>query len=363
MSSKPRVLGVDDNQRNLSILRRTLGGEFQFDTASSGDEALEEAQRLRPDIILLDIMMPGLDGYETCRRLRALPSLSSAKILMVSAKSMTAERLEGYAAGADDFIMKPFEPAELLAKVRVYHRLKSVEEVNLLKSNLLSLLGHETRTPLTMILSPLALLVEGGGLSDRQRELISVVDAGARRLTALVEKVAFLSQLKMGEIPFQSTVVDLGAIARDAAERVRGTAAEADVRLTLEAECPAPVRGDPDHLRWVVEALLDNAIRLSPAGGVVHVSTRRSDSHYLLAVTDSGPGIAEEMFPQLFEEFAVRDVDHHSRGHGLSLATSRLIVEKHGGKITAETGARLGGATFRVDLPTATVPAAASAAP
>src|SRR5712691_5728941 len=107
MSSKPRVLGVDDNPRNLSILRKTLGEEFAFTAASSGEEALEAAHRNSPDIILLDIMMPGLDGYETCRRLRARPELSSVKILMVSARGTTADRLEGYSAGADDYVVKP----------------------------------------------------------------------------------------------------------------------------------------------------------------------------------------------------------------------------------------------------------------
>jgi two-component system sensor histidine kinase/response regulator len=358
MSSKPRVLGVDDNPRNLSILRKALGDEFQFTAAATGEEALEAAHRNRPDVILLDIMMPGLDGYETCRRLRARPELSSTKILMVSAKGMTSERLEGYSAGANDYIVKPFEPAELLAKVRVYVRLKSVEEVDNLKSNLLTLLSHETRTPLTLILSPLSLLLDSGEISARQRELLRMVEEGARRLGVLLDKVAFLSQLRLKEIPFQTATADLGRIAEEAAERARARSIEAGVIVAVEVECPAPIEVDAEHLGWVVDALLDNAIRFSPGGGMVRVRAGVSESHAVLTVSDSGPGVDPRVFPQLFEEFAVADIDHHKGGHGLSLATARLIVEQHGGALRLGERADPNGATFRLELPFTLAPAA-----
>src|SRR6185295_16004766 len=141
MAGPVRILGVDDNPRNLDILRRTLAPEFAMATAASGEEALEVAVRLRPDLILLDIMMPGIDGYETCRRIRAIPALANTKIIMVSAKALTTERLEGYAAGANDYVVKPFDQDELMAKVRVYLKLKSVEEVDRMKSDLLDLMN------------------------------------------------------------------------------------------------------------------------------------------------------------------------------------------------------------------------------
>ncbi len=353
MSSRPRILGVDDNPRNLNILRKALGEEVQFVPASSGEEALEVAPGLRPDVILLDIMMPGLDGYETCRRLRARPDLLATKILMVSAKGSTADRLEGYAVGADDYVVKPFDPAELLAKVRVYLRLKSVEEVDHLKTNLLALLSHETRTPLTLILSPVSLLLQSEDLSPRHRELVTVVDSGARRLVTLLDRVAFLSQLKMGEIAYQMGPEDLGAIARGAVERARAPSEQAGVRLSIETARPAPIHADSRHLGWAVDALIDNAVRFSPSGGTVQVRTAASDTRSCLTVSDSGPGIQSELLPRLFEEFAVADVEHHTKGHGLSLATARLIVEQHAGTLELESDPRPTGATFRLDLPMA----------
>ncbi len=356
---KPRVLGVDDNPRNLSILRKALGEEFQFTAAASGEEALQAVNRNRPDVVLLDIMMPGMDGYETCRRLRARPDLSSTKILMVSAKGMTADRLEGYAAGADDYVVKPFEPAELLAKIRVYVRLKSVEEVDHLKSNLLTLLSHETRTPLTLILSPVSLLLDSGNLSEPERDLLKTVQEGGRRLGALLDKVTFLSQLRLRAIPFQMAPTDLGSIARDAAERARGQSDAAGVRVTVEVHGAVGIHGDAEHVGQAVDALFHNAIRFSGEGGTVRVLARTSDTQAVLIVSDSGPGIDTDVAPRIFQEFAASDIDHHKNGHGLSLATARLIVEQHGGTLRLDPGTASPGATFRLELPVAPIPASA----
>ena len=120
MQRQSRILLVDDNPTNLAILEEMLGDEYRWEAATSGEEALEIAPDFQPDLILLDVMMPGINGYETCRRIRANPALRNVKIVMVSAKALVSERLEGYDAGADDYLTKPFDEEELLDKVRVY---------------------------------------------------------------------------------------------------------------------------------------------------------------------------------------------------------------------------------------------------
>ena len=128
MSQLSRLLIVDDHPTNIFCLKELLEDDYQLTTAMSGEEALALAPVCRPDLVLLDVMMPGIDGYETCRRLRALPELHHTKILMVSARAMLQERMQGYEAGADDYIVKPFEEEELLAKIRVYVRLTPIDE-------------------------------------------------------------------------------------------------------------------------------------------------------------------------------------------------------------------------------------------
>jgi len=128
--ARPRILVVDDNETNRLILTEILADGFELYVASSGEECLGIAVEVEPDLVLLDIMMPGIDGYETCRRLRQIPELRYTKVIMVSAKAMLSERLRGYEAGADDYVTKPFDDAEMLSKIRVFLRLKSTEETN-----------------------------------------------------------------------------------------------------------------------------------------------------------------------------------------------------------------------------------------
>ena len=150
MQEQKKILIVDDDLNNIAIMTEILGNKYILKTAVAGEEALEIAPDFLPDVVLLDIMMPGMGGYEVCRLLREHSTLRYTKIIMVSAKAMVHERLNGYEAGADDYVTKPFDEDELLAKVRVYTRLKHVEELNKLRSEFTSTVTHEMRTPLTI---------------------------------------------------------------------------------------------------------------------------------------------------------------------------------------------------------------------
>ncbi len=346
-----RILVVDDNPRNVAILKKILSKEHEVATAASGEEALATASGFVPDLILLDIMMPGIDGYETCRRLRIRPDLKQTKIIMVSAKAMVSERLEGYEAGADDYVTKPFDEDELVAKIRVYLRLKSVEEVDRLKSELLALLNHETRTPLTFMIAPTEMLLNDPQISDEQRELLQMVHDGAKRLHRLVERVSFLSSLKTGACRFEMQPLDLVSLVQGEMTKAEPTAATHQVKLECRLPQTCAMTGDAPRLKLVVSSVLDNAIRFSREGQTVELELAVEEARALLSITDHGTGIDPDFLPRIFEEFAVSNVQHHSTGHGLSLAAARLIVLRHRGTLLArsEVGA---GTTFRIELPT-----------
>ena len=128
MLTKKKVLAVDDNELNLDVIKDVLGDKYSLKTAETGEEALEVAVDFRPDIILLDIMLPGIDGYEVCQQIRAEPALRHTRIIMVSAKILTSERIEGYEAGANIYIAKPFDEGELLTHVHTQLRLAVLEK-------------------------------------------------------------------------------------------------------------------------------------------------------------------------------------------------------------------------------------------
>lgn len=129
MATKKKILAIDDNETNLAVLEEILSDDYELHTASSGYEALAKALKVRPDLVLLDIMMPGIQGYEVCRKIREMPEIAQTKVIMLSAKAMISEKLRGYETGADDYLTKPFDTDELLAKIRVYLRQREFDSI------------------------------------------------------------------------------------------------------------------------------------------------------------------------------------------------------------------------------------------
>src|SRR5439155_1135988 len=174
---------------NLVIIEELLGDEYDVTTLSDGQATLDTAKRLKPALVLLDIMMPVVNGYDLCRMLRAERTLKHLKVVLVSANAKIEERVRGYEAGADDYIVKPISPDEFRAKVRVFLRLKSVEEVDEFRSRLLTLLAHELRTPLTEIFAPAEMLSGQDSMSDAdRRKLAGIIYSGATRLHRFIDR-------------------------------------------------------------------------------------------------------------------------------------------------------------------------------
>ncbi len=361
MSTRGRILVLDDHPRNVAILTRLLAKDHVVTTAATGEEALTVAEGFRPDVALLDIMLPGIDGYEVCRRLRAMPSTAHCKILMVSAKGLPTERLAGYEAGADDYVVKPFDPDELMAKIRVYLRLKSVEEVERLKSDVLQLFNHETRTPLATILAPLEMLLADEGLSPAQRAFVAMAEDSARRMHEMVEKIAFLGRLHAGSVESEPDRQELAALVHTAIIAVKPFADSVGVTMACDLSAGVLVNVDATLFHRALTAILDNAARHGACPGTVEVRGGVNEGHAWLTVTDHGPGIPEGHLPRVFDGFVMPDVDHHSSGHGLGLATARAIVRRDGGHLSARN-APDGGAVFTLRFPLAE-PSAAAAAP
>ena len=353
MHKQSKILIVDDNPTNVLILEEILSEAYRLQTATSGEDALALAQDFKPDLVLLDIMMPGLDGYETCRLLREKRELRHTKIVMVSAKAMLEERLHGYDVGADDYITKPFEQEELLAKVRVYLRLKSVEEVDQLKSDMLSLLGHETRTPLNGILMPVQMIRDDETMEPAVRnEFLEMVHESAEKLLHLFERISMLSKMKTGQWVFNHLSGDLCDVVRDALSAVAAQAAERSVRLDSHLLASAPALLDSQQMHAVVTALLENAIRFSTPDECVRVALACDNERYCLTVSDTGRGIDPDHVASIFEGLTEPDIDHHTEGQGLSLAIAQQVVQAHDGTIEVDS-VKGGGSTFRVWLPRA----------
>jgi len=355
MIMKPRnkILAVDDNVIDIATVEKLLGERYDLRTATTGEDALSIAADFRPDIILLDNMMPVLDGGQVCRQIRADSGLRHTKIIMVSGKSRVSERIEAYQAGADDYITKPFNEDELLAKIRVYLRLKSVEEVDQFKTNVLTLLSHEARTPLNSLIAPAEMLLSEEEVDAEERKLlIEMVHSAAKRLHRFFEKVMMLSSLKSGKWQFNPEPSDLCELVHEAVCEVATKAAERKVKIEEKFKAGPVICLDRQQIVRAITSILDNAISFSPPGWRVNVSVQCHNADVCVSVTDWGQGIDPDYIPHIFEELSDPDIDHHSQGQGLSLAIAHQIVQQHNGTIEAES-AQGSGTTFTVRLPAA----------
>jgi two-component system sensor histidine kinase/response regulator len=354
MIEQNKILVVDDNVTNLTIVEETLSDDYEIVCASSGAEALAVASKFRPDLVLLDIMMPEMDGYETCRRLRADPQLRYVKVVLVSAKTRTADRLLGYEAGADDYITKPFVPEELAAKVRVFLRLKSVEELDQMKTEILTLLAHETRTPLTCVAGVLDMLRSPVSLPEHQREeALDIARQNCTRLQTLIEKSNMLWRLRAGQVAAKIVPTDASTIVSMSVGGVTAFANDRQVRIRVDVPASVSVRGDAELLTLVLQSLLHNAIRFSPSPGVVRAEVTQENRFVTFAVIDKGPGIDPSRVSGLFDAFETNDIMHHTQGQGLSLAVAHEIVKRHGGLVELAPG-ETGETRFVVRIPSAT---------
>ena len=351
MQSQDKILAVDDDIVDIKIIEKLLGQDYELRTASTGEQALEIATDFQPDIILLDNMLPGIDGREVCQQIRANSRLRHTKIIMVSGKTMVSERVEAYEAGADDYITKPFDKDELLAKIRVYLRLKSVEEVDQFKTNVLTLLGHEARTPLNGLIASSEMLMSEENIDTKEQKLfMEMVYNSAKRLHSLFEKVMLLSSLKSGKQQFNTEPAELREVVREAICEVAAKATEQNVKIQEQFDADPTVCLDRNEIKRAITAILDNAIRFSPSDSSVTVGISSDNGDACLSVNDQGEGIDSDYLPYVFEELSDPDVAHHSEGHGLSLAIARQVVLQHNGTVRAES-TKGSGTTFSILLP------------
>ncbi len=349
-----KVLIVDDEPINVKLIEEILKYEedFQYRTAANGHDALATFDTYQPDIVILDIMMPGMNGYEVCKRIKTHKSHKFAKVLMLSGKAMIEERLEGYAAGADDYITKPFVDDELLAKMKVFSRLKKTEEVEALKTAILQLFSHETKTPLNGILLGSQLILDTPTISEKIAEYATLIKLSGERIHELVRKILLLSSLKNNpalNLTRQSVPAYLRGIVSqtDSGDRAKH-------RITIT--CPTDFNLEIDwHLfHKAFSAVIENGLKYSPQGEEIKIEARVNESFVYLRVSDKGPGIDPARRDKIFDAFYSQRIANHTQGTALSLAISKEIMKLHNGDLCVDSNTNQG-STFIFTLPSSSV--------
>jgi signal transduction histidine kinase len=359
-----RILVVDDTEANRDLLKEVLELDGnQVLLAADGSEALRAVADQVPDLVLLDVNMPGIDGLEVCRRLRADARTASLPVILVTALAERSHRLEGIAAGANDYLTKPIDRPDLLLRVRnalQLHRLHrelaeqygKLRELEAMRDGLVHMLVHDLRNPLTGIISYLQLVQQRvRGLGDAElTEDLDAMGTSVSRLAGMVGDVLDVSRLEARAMPLSLVEWDLRGVAAEAVAWL-GPSEHATV-TQHPGDAPVVAAIDADLIRRVIANLVGNALKFSPRGGEVRVLVAGGSAGTEIRVSDMGDGIPPEFHQRIFEKFGqVKGAGAPSaRSSGLGLAFCKLAVEAHGGTIGVESLVGQG-STFVVRLP------------
>ncbi len=358
------ILVVDDNPTNLDVLSEYLiDSGFTLLLKRDGEKALELVKRRKPDLILLDIVMPGIDGFETCRRLKAQEDTKHIPVIFMSALSDTVEKVKGFKAGAVDYITKPFQHEEVVSRVKTHLTIqnlkKNLEAKNKelkellererklaedMRLNLSISLPHELRTPLNIVLGFSGLLINPSCLPDTDKiaEYGNAIYNSGLRLHRLVENALLYANLKL----LKYTPADKKICRSDTASRAgrlilsvaRKKAVEVQRQEDLAAEVSnAEVRISPRNFEKILSELLDNAFKFSQPGTPVRVKTTINGSLYIISISDQGCGMTKEQIANIGAYMQFERQRMEQQGSGLGLVISHLLTRLEGGMLSVDS--------------------------
>ncbi len=366
----PRILLVDDNADMREYLVRLLTGEgFLVDSVADGAAALVAARTRTPALVLADVMMPELDGFELLAVLQAEPTTREIPVVFLSARAGEQARIEGLQAGVVDYLIKPFSARELIARIRALvehararaqvqaHREELVEAARR-KDEFLAMLAHELRNPLAAVRSALELMAHGAKDPDRLVSLQEVCLRQVHSLGRLVDDLLDVSRITRNKVDLRIETVELRALVRDVLASVQPLidAQGHSLRLELGVK-PLWAQLDPTRIEQVIGNLLSNAIKYTLPGGRIAVlleRERRDEQDWaVLRVEDNGKGIAPGELQRVFEPFVQFDVDldRSTGGLGIGLTLVERLVEMHGGSVVARSEGLGRGTQMIVRLP------------
>jgi signal transduction histidine kinase len=406
---RTKILYVEDDPASVALIRRLLESEgYEIATVSDGLTAIEVAKREKPDLILMDINIGGLDGYEVTTRLRSIEEMQQVPIVAVTAATLKGDRERSLIAGCNGYIPKPIDVDGFPGQVRSFllgtkeeigsaeqkaeylvqysHRLvdrlevkirelerahAELQRVEKMKSDFIILASHELRTPLTSIYGHAQLLLQNPeipGSPDKEgsaRYLLQRIADATRRLGQVFDEIRNVSLIDADRLNLAREPVALKPLIHSVVENLRSLGPPRDLRFEFEGLMDLPVlRGDTRRLHQAVWNIVSNGMKCTPDGGTIRIGGHQIEDTVHIYVQDTGVGIPPEEREHIFNRFYVLEdtIRHHSSktafkggGLGLGLAVARGIIEAHGGKIWAESEGydeeELPGSTFHILLP------------
>ncbi len=358
------ILVVDDNPRNIQIVGNILVEQnYNIAYSTDGKSALELANANDFDLILLDIMMPEMDGFEVCQKLRSNAATADISVIFLTAKTDEDSIVKGFKAGANDYVTKPFNSAELLARVKTQLELNSrrkqldslnrnleiivrdrtaqleianeqLGRIEKSKSDFLSIIGHELRTPLNALVG-LNSIMQTTTLTEEQQEYLVSMEQTSNRLARFSEMALLITSLQTRSQRPEMFPLLVNVLFEMALDELQYRITERNIKLFVSPVSDSMlVTGDSELIRKCLVILVENAVNNLPDGGLIELNTFENDKKEVcLQVSDDGPGFISEILDFFSKEFDPEAMSERASS-GLSLTAVRLIMEAHGGKIS-----------------------------
>ena len=343
----PNILIVDDVPANLTVLNDILEGNgYKVRPVPNGHLALQVAEKEKPDLILLDIMMPDMDGFEVCRRFKDNPLLSDIPVIFISALNDTTDIVKAFRSGGVDYISKPFRAEEVSARVsthlKLYKQNQQLYELNASKDKFFSIIAHDLRSPFNGILGLTQIMAEElPSLTMEEIQEIAVdLKSSATNLFRLLENLLQWARMQQGLTTLYLEVLPLFTTASDSVEMILDSAKVKEISITYDIDKDLKIFADKNSFQTIMRNLVSNAIKFTNKGGNISISAiPNAEGLIQISIKDTGIGISPEMVGDLFRidvKTGRRGTDGES-STGLGLLLCKEFVEKHGGKIWVES--------------------------
>jgi len=337
------IMVVDDTPDNLKLLQEMLGGKGYYVFASpDGKMALNAAAKNPPDLILLDIIMPEMDGFEVCARLKADPALKDIPVIFISALNQTTDKVRAFAVGGVDYVSKPFQFEEVISRVETHLRLRKqqieLKALNELKDHFLGMAAHDLRNPLAGIMGYSELLADelAPSLNARQAKLFDQIIKSSQFMGGLINDLLDISAIESGHLSLERLPIDIMVPITSSVDINIALASKKNMLITISSPEKLPyVFADIYRIEQVMNNLLTNAMKYAQPGTEITVRLCHENSEVIISVADQGPGIQEEEQHKLFQAFGKTSLKTTSgeRSTGLGLLIVKKIVEAHEGRI------------------------------
>jgi signal transduction histidine kinase len=364
LAPRPFVLVVDDNSDMREYIVRLLEPWCEVGAAADGRAALASLETHAPDLIVADVMMPGVDGLALLSAIRADQRTRGIPVILLSARAGEEARVEGLESGADDYLVKPFTTKELIARVRntaalvrMRRELARAQLESEAKTQFVTTMSHELRTPINATLGYLELIEMGlqGPVSEKQKESIHRVQMNQRHLLDLINQILDLGRLRSGHTQFDVRAIPVDDVLASAAEMIEAQAQRKGIAFDASSCRDGEVRvacADPSKLKQILLNLLGNAVKFTPSGGRITVLCESEPDAIAISVHNTGDGIPADRIEAIFEPFVQvgRSATEQREGSGLGLAISRALAEGMGAALDV-TSAVGEGATFTIRMP------------